>query len=150
MFSVSNCSTQTCFVRGVQKTPGDQTIRRCSQIRGLFPLSNQNPADIATRDISMTDMVNSDLWWRGPKFLELPEANWPPEFKPPERSESSEVNNELKKLFSGDVNTIMSADKNPKDKLSCLDPANYSVGKVYKGLSCSEKPTRRSLPTNSN
>ncbi len=61
--------------------------------------TDQNPADIATRDISMIDMVNSELWWKGPKFLELPEANWPPEFKPPERSESSEVNNELKKLF---------------------------------------------------
>jgi hypothetical protein len=96
--------------------------------------TDQNPADIATRDISMIDMVNSELWWKGPKFLELPETNWPPEFKPPERSESSEVNNELKKLFSGDVNTIMSADKNPKDKLSCLDPANYSVGKVYNGF----------------
>jgi hypothetical protein len=32
-------------------------------------------------------------------------VDWPQEFKPPEKSDFSEVNYVLKKLFSGDVNT---------------------------------------------
>ena len=98
--------------------------------------TDQNPADIATRDITMSEMVDSKLWWKGPDFLSKSEVDWPQEFKPPEKSDSSEVNDELKKLFSGDVNIVTTPAKQekPGTNFSCLDPANYSVGKLYDGF----------------
>ena len=96
--------------------------------------TDKNPADIATRDITMTDMVNSTLWWKGPDFLKLSEENWPPAFKASEKENSDEeAANELKKLFSGEVNTITLTATLPKSKQGCLDPANYSVGELYNG-----------------
>ena len=96
--------------------------------------TDKNPADIATRDITMTDMVNSTLWWKGPEFLRQSEDNWPPAFKASEKENSDdEATNELKKLFSGEVNTITLTALLPKNKQSCLDPAHYSVGELYNG-----------------
>ena len=97
--------------------------------------TDKNPADIATRDISMTEMVNSRLWWKGPDFLQSAEESWPPAFKTSDKDSSNEeVENEIKKLFCGEVNTITSLDKNPESRQSCLDPAHYSVGELYDGF----------------
>ena len=97
--------------------------------------TDKNPADIATRDISINDMVNSTLWWKGPDFLRQSEDNWPPEFKVSEKDNSNEETlNEIKKLFSGEVSTSnFTLDKLPEFQQSCLDPANYSVGELYNG-----------------
>ncbi|XP_058827393.1 uncharacterized protein LOC131687333 [Topomyia yanbarensis] len=37
----------------------------------------QNPADLITRGIKVSDFLNCDLWHHGPKRLKLPEAEWP-------------------------------------------------------------------------
>uniref|UniRef100_A0A1I7SYW5 Integrase catalytic domain-containing protein n=1 Tax=Caenorhabditis tropicalis TaxID=1561998 RepID=A0A1I7SYW5_9PELO len=39
--------------------------------------SNQNPADLATRGISTTDIKGNEQWFHGPRFLELPQPEWP-------------------------------------------------------------------------
>ena len=57
--------------------------RRVLQIRELCPNakigyvpSGQNPADVLTRDTSVKDFLNNELWWKGPQWLSTPDK-WP-------------------------------------------------------------------------
>lgn len=59
---------------------------RCSEIIESFPInhwrhirSKDNPADIASRGIPAGDLVNHNLWWTGPKFLQTLQSDWPPQ-----------------------------------------------------------------------
>ena len=51
-----------------------------------FVISEDNPADVATRRISAQELSDSQLWWRGPKWLRDPATSWPtwniPEISP--------------------------------------------------------------------
>ena len=37
----------------------------------------QNPSDLASRGATAGDLINSDLWWKGPPWLTEDESNWP-------------------------------------------------------------------------
>lgn len=39
--------------------------------------SRHNPADIASRGISSSELVNHALWWNGPQWLKLEPSEWP-------------------------------------------------------------------------
>ncbi|XP_048486343.1 uncharacterized protein LOC125490601 [Plutella xylostella] len=39
--------------------------------------TDQNPADLASRGISPSDIKNLDFWFNGPSFLSQPEHSWP-------------------------------------------------------------------------
>lgn len=39
--------------------------------------TKENPADLASRGISPSELMNSELWWNGPSFLNNEEAEWP-------------------------------------------------------------------------
>ena len=39
--------------------------------------TNETLAELVSRDISPEDIQNCKLWWKGPKWLSLPEENWP-------------------------------------------------------------------------
>ncbi|XP_066600003.1 uncharacterized protein [Prorops nasuta] len=39
--------------------------------------THENPADLATRGLTVKDLRDSNLWWHGPSWLEASEANWP-------------------------------------------------------------------------
>ena len=39
--------------------------------------TDQNPADIGTRPITVKELKERTLWWRGPKFLHDTKAEWP-------------------------------------------------------------------------
>ena len=51
-----------------------------------FVISEDNPADLATRGISAQELSESQLWWHGLKWLRDPETSWPtwnnPEINP--------------------------------------------------------------------
>ena len=51
-----------------------------------FVISEDNPADLATRGISAQELSESQLWWHGPRWLRDPETSWPtwniPEINP--------------------------------------------------------------------
>lgn len=48
--------------------------------------TNENPADIISRGVSARELMCSQMWWHGPIWLSLPEAQWDPIFTqaPPE------------------------------------------------------------------
>ncbi|XP_060551271.1 uncharacterized protein LOC132712851 [Ruditapes philippinarum] len=37
----------------------------------------ENPADIASRGSSTTNLKNNNMWWHGPNWLSLPKSDWP-------------------------------------------------------------------------
>ena len=39
--------------------------------------SDQNPADIPTRWMTVAEISQSKLWWSGPEWLKLPQSLWP-------------------------------------------------------------------------
>ena len=39
--------------------------------------SEDNPADIGTRGSLPQDLISNNLWWHGPHWLILAQANWP-------------------------------------------------------------------------
>ncbi|XP_065354646.1 uncharacterized protein LOC135949114 [Calliphora vicina] len=39
--------------------------------------SKSNPADLASRGITLSQLINNDLWWQGPSWLSRPHADWP-------------------------------------------------------------------------
>lgn len=53
----------------------------------------ENPADIASRGMSPSQLANNDLWWKGPSWLTLPEEQWP---KPRNIIDSNTANEEVK------------------------------------------------------
>ena len=100
--------------------------------------TDQNPADIGTRDISMADLAKSEMWKSGPKFLLQDESEWPPAFQVPKVA-SEEVQSEIKKLFRGDcLLSVHTVEIQPPYVDKRLNPGEYSIGAgkgiVYKGL----------------
>ena len=43
----------------------------------IHKLTDKNPADLPSRGISASELVNSSLWWQGPSFLHWPKDKWP-------------------------------------------------------------------------
>ena len=43
---------------------------------GYIP-SEQNPADFATRGLSVMEIIGLDLWWHGPAWLKEDKSCWP-------------------------------------------------------------------------
>ena len=57
---------------------------RVAQILDLTPAdcwkhvrSGENPADCASRGIFPSELLEHDLWWKGPQWLLLPPSEWP-------------------------------------------------------------------------
>ena len=57
---------------------------RVAQILELTPagcwnhvISEENPADCASRGTLSSGLLNHDLWWDGSHWLKLPPAKWP-------------------------------------------------------------------------
>jgi hypothetical protein len=79
--------------------------------------TKQNPADIATRGLSLEELSTSKLWWEGPCFLLQDEKNWP-ERKIPHPGESAVE--EKSPTFAVGV-------EGPEDKTSfALHPSHWS------------------------
>jgi hypothetical protein len=93
-----------------------------------------NPADIATRPISVKELENSSLWWNGPNFLQDSEDNWP----------KTKLLRSFEKLpeHKADALSLLSS-KEPVidicpaasvlDRLKRLKPENWDVPKLFNG-----------------
>ena len=62
-----------------------------------YILSEQNPADIATRGSNAFEIAQSNLWWHGPSWLEKEELVWPMEnFSYVDSEVMNHINGEIK------------------------------------------------------
>lgn len=52
-------------------------IRKEQDLIFGYVSSNQNPADYATRGLSVSDISDCSLWWHGPDWLLCDELKWP-------------------------------------------------------------------------
>ncbi len=73
---------------------------RVAQIMDLIPadrwnhvVSEENPADCASRGIFPSELLRHDLWWQGPAWMKLPPSDWPRSDVP--ASETPEGDTEL-------------------------------------------------------
>lgn len=47
--------------------------------RWRYVSTKENPADLATRGVTPSELAELRLWWRGPNWLEEPAVSWPAE-----------------------------------------------------------------------
>lgn len=59
----------------VQNRVKDITETKDSSFR--YVITDQNPADLASRGVSAQDLDKCELWWYGPKWLQDSEKTWP-------------------------------------------------------------------------
>lgn len=78
-----------------------------------FVPSKQNPADCVSRGMSGKDLLNSDLWTKGPAFLWMSEDKWP---ERPDLEPTTGDDPEVKSLAIRAVET-KEADEEPVDRL---------------------------------
>ncbi|XP_062714102.1 uncharacterized protein LOC115267934 [Aedes albopictus] len=66
-------STWTTFVANrVSKI--QQSTQNCSW---KHVAGHDNPADLLSRGISAENILENQLWWQGPEWLQLPQTSWP-------------------------------------------------------------------------
>ena len=87
----------------------------------------QNPADVGTRPITVTELKSKDLWWKGPEFLRAHPSFWP-KGKVPIEVESKEL--KQTSLFSV---TISSPINIGDEVFRKIHPQNFRVGTVFNG-----------------
>ena len=80
---------------------------RVAQIMDLIPavhwghvVSEENPADCASRGIFPTELLHHTLWWHGPTWMTLPASDWPRNDISPsgDQEEHAELNTTLSSL----------------------------------------------------
>ena len=42
-----------------------------------FVPTKENPTDLVTRGLKVSELANSEKWWNGPEFLGNDESEWP-------------------------------------------------------------------------
>jgi hypothetical protein len=96
---------------------------RIKEITELVPSGNwyfvpgvENPADLVSRGCSATELLESELWWHGPKFLNEPKLNWPQVSTAIEDVETTLEKSELRPLLPS-VATIKVVDKTTLKKI---------------------------------
>ena len=75
--------TELCWIRN-SKAWRQYVHHRVQEIRRLtgqgiwrFCPGSYNPADIPSRSCLGQELINSELWWKGPEFLRKPPELWP-------------------------------------------------------------------------
>ncbi|XP_070075146.1 uncharacterized protein [Drosophila takahashii] len=66
------CSWTTFVANRVTKIAQATKIENWSHVR-----SEHNPADLASRGVSLQELGDSNLWWHGPQWFQLPKLQWP-------------------------------------------------------------------------
>ena len=64
----------------------------------------QNPADFGTRGLTVSELADSEMWWKGPTFLAFPEGDWPkPKSANPEEEALTEVKAERRPVLENQL-----------------------------------------------
>ena len=89
--------------------------------------SAQNPADVATRGSSVSEIGQSDLWWHGPTWLKNEDSLWPlwnlPDITP---DVLDEINRETRIQHVLET-TIVTGETSQQDSLLGIDEKRYSL-----------------------
>ena len=63
-----------------------------------------NPADFGTRGLTVSELADSEMWWKGPTFLAFPESDWPkPKSANPEEEALTEVKAERRPVLENQL-----------------------------------------------
>ena len=80
----SDSTVVLSWIRNLNKEYKQFVENRLQGIRKLSPselrkyvLTKQNPADIASRKTTATQLVKNKMWWYGPEFLVKSNEHWP-------------------------------------------------------------------------
>ena len=66
--------------------------------------TKQNPADFGTRGLTVSELADSEMWWKGPTFLAFPESDWPkPKSANPEEEALTEVKAERRPVLENQL-----------------------------------------------
>ena len=61
----------------IHQIKSKQNTRAFRKEQWRFCPGFQNPADIPTRGMSANELLKSELWHHGPRYLQLPPDQWP-------------------------------------------------------------------------
>ncbi len=85
MTAWTDSSIVLCWLRKSASSLKTFVGNRVTQIQNIIPntkwrhiSSSSNPADMLSRGIPADILLESDLWWKGPPWLNLPPSEWPP------------------------------------------------------------------------
>ena len=109
-----------------------ETIRDGSQpTQWHYVKSELNPADYASRGLTMTELLKTHNWLQGPQFLWSEDSNWPTWSMSEESTQSMERDPEVKKVA---VNKVIVEEISQKLTTSKQDPklADYTEDAVSK------------------
>ena len=72
------------WIRGRSRILKPFVANRMGEIQSLtnskqwhFVSTNENPADLTTRRMRVSDLTKEKKWWSGPDFLQKEELDWP-------------------------------------------------------------------------
>lgn len=98
-------SHSQCVLQWISTTKKDLNVfftnrikkfRSFKDIDYLYVSSSENPADIATRVISVSKIMKSTLWWHGPEWLKLNPCEWNTIDSSEEKTSKCEPDDEVK------------------------------------------------------
>ena len=124
------------WINGESKQFKQFVQNRVENIRSLWSKehwrycpSELNPSDIASRGSKASDLVSSDLWWKGAPFLEKEERQWPNVPNCPITGEkvTSEAEKELKVGDATKTSSFMTASSKVSQSVSeVIQPETFS------------------------
>jgi hypothetical protein len=116
LWTDSQCTLHWIQGRAVQPVFVKNRVEKIAQQSGLivrYVPTKMNPADLATRGLTTAELKAAELWWKGPKFLQGTETDWP-ETVPVKQAPEPELDEQVSVLQAQAV-----------DECS-IDPAKFS------------------------
>ena len=74
--------------------------------------TKQNPVDFGTRGLTVSELADSEMWWKGPTFLAFPESDWP---KPKAANPNEEALTEVRAEQRPDLKNQLSRQEEEND-----------------------------------
>jgi hypothetical protein len=114
------------------RTGACQALTKISEWRHVP--SAQNAADLGTRGMTVADLAQSEMWWKGPKFLQGPASGFPPRFNVTDYTVEKSIKDEFRPLLNFHCTSEDDSSLEMSEAVTkFLDPKLFSVGELYDG-----------------
>ena len=97
------------WIRGHSRTFKPFVANRIGEIQSVtspnqwrYVPTELNPADYVTRGLRVSELIDKESWWKGPKYLQNMEEIWP---KNKVSVTSQEAKGEVKKKYVSEIST---------------------------------------------